>query len=225
MSLTSSILVDLPDEPLIFTGSADRNLAVMTLSSKENLIAQYGSKNVTLSSSNTYSYNQKKMPLADYISTFSQSCIGNSNETYYLFGNNHGDIWDEISDKYVLPPCSYCKTAGAVTIGLGGPHSGVSFHFHGPGFSEVLIGKKRWFLFPPDINSLDISIQPNMSLSQWVTDVYPNLPSATTNSIYECVIEAGDILYFPDKWMHGTLNLDDYNFFISLFIDPQLINY
>ena len=33
---------------------------------------------------------------------------------------------------------------------LGGYLSGVAFHFHGPGFSEVIHGSKQWFLFPPN---------------------------------------------------------------------------
>lgn len=45
----------------------------------------------------------------------------------------------------------------------------------------------------------------------------------TIKKFYHCIIEAGDILYFPDRWMHATLNNDKYNFFVSLFIDKQLL--
>ena len=40
---------------------------------------------------------------------------------------------------------------------------------------------------------------------------------------YHCIIGKGDILYFPDRWMHATLNNDQYNFFVSLFVDKQLL--
>ena len=37
----------------------------------------------------------------------------------------------------------------AYSFGVGGPLSGVPLHVHGPGFSETLIGRKRWWLAPP----------------------------------------------------------------------------
>lgn len=79
----------------------------------------------------------------------SVSCKRKSNESYYLFGGNFGGMWDSMRDAYRLPPCLVCAQCGAVTIGIGGHLSGVSFHHHGPGFSEVIEGSKRWFLFPP----------------------------------------------------------------------------
>ena len=166
------------------------------------------------------------------------------------------------------------------TIGIGGEASGVSFHFHGPGFSESIIGTKRWFLFPPELTSMVAQFNPNMTMAQWVDTVYPELlklredgykdsgpsvvdnnsepqilfeppldapieyefysPTTTAHSplshalnatsllvlsqhLQECTIQPGEILYFPPMWMHATLNLDAYNVFMSLFIDPQLI--
>lgn len=79
----------------------------------------------------------------------SASCKRKSNESFYLFGGNFGGVWDSMRDAYRLPPCLVCAQCGAVTIGIGGHLSGVSFHHHGPGFSEVIEGSKRWFLFPP----------------------------------------------------------------------------
>lgn len=48
-------------------------------------------------------------------------------------------------------------------------------------------------------------------------------PTPLLESLYECVLEPGEMLYFPDKWMHATLNLDSYNLFVSVFLDLQLI--
>merc|ERR1712070_526107 len=38
----------------------------------------------------------------------------------------------------------------ALSFGIGRKYSGVSFHLHGPGYSEVLHGQKRWYLYDPD---------------------------------------------------------------------------
>ena len=91
-----------------------------------------------------------------------------------------------------------------------------------------------------------------MTQSQWVRDVYPimkeqnpplvevldcnilimmihlfiyyhNLSFNLFNILPLGVISPGEVLYFPDRWMHATLNLDDYNVFVSVFIDLQLL--
>ena len=68
-----------------------------------------------------------------------------------------------------------------------------------------------------------------MSVAKW-KDLYFNDLVQSSNSenksklqFYHCILKPGDILYFPNRWMHATLNLDNYNFFISLFLDFQLI--
>ena len=111
-----------------------------------------------------------------------------------------------------------------VRIGIGGAHSGVSFHYHGPGFSEVLIGSKLWFLYPPD--TLIPHHHPNMTMCTWYKEIF--LPKLLTNpslypNIYYCIIHPGDVLYFPNKWLHATYNIEAYNFFVSLFLDIQLM--
>jgi ribosomal protein L16 Arg81 hydroxylase len=34
---------------------------------------------------------------------------------------------------------------------------------------------------------------------------------------YECSLNPGDIIYFPDQWWHATINLDPYTVFVSTF--------
>lgn len=41
--------------------------------------------------------------------------------------------------------------------------------------------------------------------------------------LYECELNPNEVLYFPSLWMHATLNMDEYNVFMSVFIDTQLI--
>ena len=314
-----------------------------------------------LSSSNTFSHGLRKMKLKEYIKyTISANSAASSvdsgaqpehtksNESFYLFGNNYGGLWDDIKHSYLIPPCQHCDVCGARTVGIGGALSGVSFHYHGPGFSEVLLGEKRWFLFPPpgyvkrgDGRSDSVSVNgdtskilnehcadvdstcsrhkgssaatqmmetkryfdrfdPNMTVDKWVVEQYPlyrvnlvpsfsssssdrrlesSAPSAVTpttlvsednhrkgycdknetrasidaaidnisdsdrdrdrdsidpiedidgsegylEGLLECVTGPGEMLYFPSNWMHATLNVQEYNVFMSLFLDFQLI--
>jgi hypothetical protein len=285
----------LPDAPVIYTTHRDRQAVVHERSERELLLKQFGDTIVTLSSSNTYSHGKYSMTLSEYITTSVDTSSQNANESFYLFGNNYDGIFSELADLYSNPPCYYCDKAGAKTVGLGGHASGVSFHFHGPGFSEPIIGSKQWFLFPPSLTRTVSQFDPNMTVARWVDRVYPLLtavrdgpdfgaagageinhstslqpaitmegvvplrpvdssntaeevaevgastqPSQLTallqdmnmsmatlqqlaDNLHECVIHPGEILYFPSMWMHATLNLDSYNVFMSLFMDPQLM--
>ncbi|XP_005391678.1 PREDICTED: jmjC domain-containing protein 8 isoform X2 [Chinchilla lanigera] len=93
-----------------------------------------------------------------------------------------------------------------------GAGSGVPFHWHGPGFSEVIYGRKHWFLYPPEKTP---EFHPNKTTLTWLRDIYPSL--APSEKPLECTIQAGEVLYFPDRWWHATLNLDT-TVFISTFL-------
>ena len=71
-----------------------------------------------------------------------------ANDTLYLFGGNYGAPWLSLLEEYALPGCGTCldQDNAAVSFGVGGLLSGVSWHRHGPGFSEVFHGAKRWFV-------------------------------------------------------------------------------
>ncbi|XP_078008730.1 jmjC domain-containing protein 8 isoform X4 [Phascolarctos cinereus] len=93
-----------------------------------------------------------------------------------------------------------------------GAGSGVPFHWHGPGYSEVIFGRKRWFLYPPEKTP---DFHPNKTTLAWLRNTYPALP--ITERPLQCTVQAGEVLYFPDRWWHATLNLDT-SVFISTFL-------
>ena len=99
-------------------------------------------------------------------------------------------------DEYNPPPYQLPRHSGAYSFGLAGPGSGVPMHFHGPGFAETLYGRKRSFLTATE-NVPDF--HPNKTTLQW--------------------LRPGEVLYFPDKWWHATLNIDT-AVFISTFLSP-----
>ncbi len=242
---------DFPLEPVIYSGDPVRQYNMSVLGAFENLYDFYGDTVVQLSSSNTYSHGKYIMELRQYLQYLSNnnSIHHGANENLYLFGNNYNGVFQMMIQEYIIPPCEFCEQAGAVTVGIGGIKSGVSFHFHGPGFSESIIGSKRWFLYPPSVTKLVEKFGANTTVAEWVEVFYPLLMDNTSNvgddgsttsiilptgfstkeweelnfNLHECVIQPGEVLYFPSQWMHATLNLEQYNLFVSLFLDPQLI--
>jgi hypothetical protein len=41
--------------------------------------------------------------------------------------------------------------------------------------------------------------------------------SPSTKKPWECTINSGELIYFPDQWHHATINLDRYTVFVSSF--------
>ncbi|XP_072791570.1 jmjC domain-containing protein 8 isoform X1 [Taeniopygia guttata] len=133
-------------------------------------------------------------------------------DTLYFFGDNNFTEWGPLFQHYVPPPFRIPGTSPAYSFGIAGSGSGVPFHWHGPGFSEVIFGRKRWFLYPPDQTP---HFHPNETTLAWLQHTYPTLPPAQRP--LECTLRPGEVLYFPDRWWHATLNLDT-SVFISTFL-------
>eukprot|EP01084_Bolivina_argentea_P045856 84397_1 len=188
-----------------------RNTLIRKMCDIKNLLWNFGDYEVTMSSSNTYSYNKKKIRFGDYVRNHYENVFYNlnpykpSNETWYFFGDNNwndGEWKNLIHDTYEVPTFAKYNNDIAIAFGLGGVGSGVPFHFHGHGFSEVIYGEKRWFLFHSDIKP---NFQPNMTTFYWFRNEYPKI-NISENNFYECVIKPGQVLYFPTHWYHATLN-------------------
>ncbi|NXU80749.1 JMJD8 protein, partial [Oreotrochilus melanogaster] len=133
-------------------------------------------------------------------------------DTLYFFGDNNFTEWGSLFQQYVAPPFRIPGTSPAYSFGIAGSGSGVPFHWHGPGYSEVIFGRKRWFLYPPDHTP---HFHPNETTLAWLHHTYPTLPRAQRP--LECTLRPGEVLYFPDRWWHATLNLDT-SVFISTFL-------
>lgn len=219
------IITEFPQIPTIYVPTYQRNSQLSNAAARVKLLELYSDIPVTLSSSNTYSHEKKTIMMSEYINSFSvNSSTLLANESFYLFGNNFGKLWNDIEKLYDLPPCLHCKKAGAVTPGIGGKNSGVSFHYHGPGFSEVIIGSKTFFLYPPN-TSLNGLFNPNFTQASWVSSRFEDERKNMQRVLHYCALQPNEILYFPDRWVHATLNMDEYNFFISVFLDTQLMKY
>ncbi|XP_022372651.1 jmjC domain-containing protein 8 [Enhydra lutris kenyoni] len=200
--------------PVILQGLTD-NSRFRALCSRERLLASFGDTVVRLSTANTYSYRKVDLPFQEYVEHLlhPQDPTSLGNDTLYFFGDNNFSEWASLFEHYSPPPFSLLGTTTAYSFGIAGAGSGVPFHWHGPGFSEVIYGRKRWFLYPPEKTP---EFHPNKTTLAWFQDIYPTLvPSAKP---LECTVQAGEVLYFPDRWWHATLNLDT-SVFISTFLN------
>ncbi|XP_061849044.1 jmjC domain-containing protein 8 [Colius striatus] len=214
-SLTASVFLRrfAFSRPVVIRGLTD-NAAFRALCTRDKLLAAFGAHAVRLSTANTYSYRKVDVPFQQYVEEQLQpqdpARLGS--DTLYFFGDNNFTEWGPLFQHYVPPPFRLPGTSAAYSFGIAGPGSGVPFHWHGPGFSEVIFGRKRWFLYPPDHTP---HFHPNETTLAWLQHTYPRLPPAQRP--LECTLRPGEALYFPERWWHATLNLDT-SVFISTFL-------
>mmetsp|Transcript_32898 Transcript_32898/g.64527 ORF Transcript_32898/g.64527 Transcript_32898/m.64527 type:complete len:265 (+) Transcript_32898:74-868(+) len=207
------------DQKPVIIARSTNNSKFASLTTLDALSTVYGSRKITLASSNTYSRSRKTTTMEKYIKQNMNSPVSlaaEANTTWYFFGDYVDSEWEELLSNYMLPPWSP-ELNPRLSFGLGPHNSGVPFHFHGPGFSEVLHGKKRWFLYP---RGQQFEFDPERTTLAWLHSVYNSLPE--TDRPLECVIQPGEILYFPDQWYHGTLNIGP-TVFVSTFTDERNI--
>ena len=208
--------------PMVWRSRASRNTILAERLNRAALLAEHGDAQVILSSSNSYSHDTRTASLRDYILTTvdrDDLATSRANETYYMFGHNDmRQPWKRLNEHYIIPPCGpLCEGRGTKTVGIGGRNSGTSWHMHGPAFSEAIIGAKRWLIYPKG-SAPDMQLAANKTTSTWIQEVLPFLPEKEKAIIWDCIIEPGDLLYFPLGLYHATLNLDKYNAFVSYFV-------
>ena len=85
--------------------------------------------------------------------------------------------------------------------------SGAQVHRHGAAINALIVGTKRWFLFPP--------WSPNwgpdafgMKVSEWAEKVLPSLRRDGLGPV-ELVQHRGATVYVPPEWGHAVLNYGD----------------
>ena len=220
----NSLVPNLHDYPFIITKvPRSRQEILRRLTAQDTIVVTMDDVDVTLSSSNSYSERRRTTNLQTYIDEFTQQGIdegANARESWYFFGETFTPPWVKLLDSYVLPPCVSCakRDSAALSFGLGGIYSGVSWHNHGPGFSETIHGSKHWLMydyadFPNGVPAFD----PNQRTLDWIRNQGKNLTEAQRQKLMQCTVHEGEMIYFPEFWYHATLNLDNYTVFVSSF--------
>jgi hypothetical protein len=108
------------------------------------LLRDYGNATVTVSSANTFSHSSRNDELQEYIDSFSvrDPSTERANESFYLFGP-HGAFSPRLKglvEQYTPPP--FAGKGATFSFGIGADATGIPFHIHGHGFSEVIHGSK-----------------------------------------------------------------------------------
>jgi hypothetical protein len=192
-------------KPVIILTGLDYNAQLRAIVDRQPLIAEYGDMNVTVSIAperdlpKNYSAPGRffSVPFREYIEEMmpvSVSLDTPGEQSYYLFGNKGGDRFPELLESYRVPPFDATLRPDKKTylsLGLAGRNSGVPFHEHGPGWSEVLHGRKRWFLYPRDDPAPLYDPLTSTYENEWLREAYPTL--SPEQKPIECTLSAGEL--------------------------------
>ena len=79
-------------------------------------------------------------------------------------------------------------------------------------------------LYPPNQKPV---YDPDYTSRYWMEETYTKMLGRTKGDgeeeerkgrrPYECTLLPGEMIYFPDKWHHATINLDAFTVFVSTF--------
>eukprot|EP00163_Fabomonas_tropica_P024301 TRINITY_DN419_c0_g1_i11.p1 TRINITY_DN419_c0_g1~~TRINITY_DN419_c0_g1_i11.p1 ORF type:complete len:825 (-),score=156.94 TRINITY_DN419_c0_g1_i11:157-2631(-) len=83
---------------------------------------------------------------------------------------------------------------------LGPAMSGAPVHYHRSAWNILIYGKKRWFVFPQQYTHFT-----NTPIVDWLQNGYQE--AKEKKQVLECIQYPGDIIYVPNHFGHGVLNL------------------
>eukprot|EP00756_Hemistasia_phaeocysticola_P063955 Hpha_TRINITY_DN7418_c0_g1::TRINITY_DN7418_c0_g1_i1::g.95955::m.95955/K11323/JMJD6; histone arginine demethylase JMJD6 len=122
-----------------------------------------------------------------------------------------------VDDLYDLTPEArdFLPLTCHLFVLMGGHRSGSNLH-QDPKWSSawntVLVGRKRWVLFPPDTPADKLGVAGSNYRSSgppayWWTDHYPRLAADPSCGMVDVVQNPGDTIFIPSGWWHAVLNL------------------
>ena len=206
--------------PVVFARAENASAAAAALRarvSREALLASHGDVRVVLASSNSHSHVKREASLREYVAGVADVPVDAAraaDETWYLFGDTErSERWDALTAGYE-PPLDAADDEGLVVFGVGGSGSGVAFHTHGAAFGEALVGRKTWFLSPPEQRP---AFDGNVAQLRWALDFREGSGGGANRFVQECDLGPGEVIYVPPQWWHATLNTEPYNAFVSVF--------
>eukprot|EP00038_Savillea_parva_P025637 m.48754 g.48754 ORF g.48754 m.48754 type:complete len:279 (+) comp7029_c0_seq1:1595-2431(+) len=101
----------------------------------------------------------------------------------------------------------------SVQFYVGPAGSGAPMHVHRSAYNVQVAGRKRWALMPPPY-----AMYSKEPAGRFFAKRLPQLQRDEHTVVYECIQEAGDVLFVPGTWGHATLNLEESIGYASEFV-------
>lgn len=193
----------------------------------------------------------RKITLGKFFDTKGVNATGYGDQ--YIFQRTHfmEPEWHGLGSEFEVPRWSGASIRSQeIFFAIGPVGSGLAFHKHGEAWNIVTSGAKWWVLFPPgDFDSMEHRAMENglmirnagengALMAAWLDgrssahDDVPGANHARTDGYpqgfergYECIQEAGDIVFVPRNWYHAVVNLVDNTVGIAGQPSPSILGF
>lgn len=106
-----------------------------------------------------------------------------------------------IPDLFLPGKLGYNASISSYQFYVGPAGSGAPIHAHQNAFNVLVHGRKRWYIQPPQQ-----TVYSRKPIIQWLQD--NNIAHQRQHGkLLSCEQQAGDIVFVPDDWGHGVINL------------------
>ena len=195
---------------LIRKGASASFYQIQQLLAKKNFHENFGA--MPISTGSVPYQITEQMSVHDFLIQFARSTRGDA--PYYLFeslpvGHPLRQVVESHFPDYAHNGSSRPEER-QVQLAIGPMDSGAPPHYHKAAVNTMFYGRKKWYLFPPKD-----AVYTSLSSKEW-------LERHGTEGALECVQQAGDVLFVPDFWGHGTINLMPSVAVASEFITPRM---
>jgi hypothetical protein len=208
----------LPHRPVILRGMA-KNWSVRQAWQRGSFGAKYGELDFETGAipySSSFSQQHKTQSLHEYMLYMAHMTHPDGaklrnfgNNVQYVFGQSQSGrtksvkLHDALKSDYAwkpdflqhMHPIQSTLRPANQQFYLGAVGSGAPVHFHHDAWNFLAFGGRRWWLFPPGVSTYS-----SMPISTWRAR-HPKPPGAL-----ECMQHAGDVIFVPHLWAHGTYN-------------------
>jgi hypothetical protein len=200
-------------KPIIIIRDKSSNLMAQLHTKKQILLDNFTHKEVRLATYESYAFKEieGKQDLGSYLAGLTQVTNKTSGDTAFAFGADPYGL----DQTYVVPQVVQALKEDLhlewhYQTALAASGAGLAFHWHGDVFAETLQGRRRWFLYPPEISPV---FNPRATSAQWFQSDYLNHDHGNNhtddNGLLECTIQQNEALYVPADWFHSTLSLGE----------------
>lgn len=226
------------DEPIIFTNATAAWPALERWARDEllqdprrgQLVMKYGLPTQLIQDQfGEASASQKSdVSVADFIRKIRQS------PDHYIFHRlpNKGEVNHSLGQAFRedinVPKTLSGKLWKKMTLALGGSGSGMLFHGHDVAWCALLFGRKRWFMLDQQDQSGALVLSPDTTNHEFMVTKYAQdkrFRKYWRHSGWECVQEAGELMYIPAWVTHAVLNIGETIGIVSEKCDMQKFAY
>jgi hypothetical protein len=212
----------IPNKPVVVSGSLQHWRAV-TEWTFEKLNAKYGDVKFKTDEVD-HEKHKFKMRFSDYVEYMRAQ---HDEDPIYMFDPCFNERAPPLLNDYETPryfPEDLFAVLGRnrpdyMWLVIGPARSGSPFHidpYKTSAWNAVLEGRKRWLLYPPDVDPPGVPIEDDSDDGidydapepiKYLIEEYPK--ALLTKPPMEIIMGPGELIYVPSGWWHMVLNIDD----------------